>query len=160
MTELPVFHSLRGGAVEAIRAADLEVKTALAQETARRWQRRTLSLRSPLDRPVPVRPGRPDKPVLTPPTQVKRRSLGSLKGRIALLHSIAHIELNAVDLALDIVARFATEPVPNSFFDGWMRVAFEEIFKRIPRFALQDGAVLHAHGGQTRSLATLPLRLV
>lgn len=126
MTELPVFHSLRGGAVEAIRAADLEVKTALAQETARRWQRRTLSLRSPLDRPVPVRPGRPDKPVLTPPTHVKRRSLGSLKGRIALLHSIAHIELNAVDLALDIVARFATEPVPNSFFDGWMRVAFEE----------------------------------
>ncbi|WP_429815412.1 ferritin-like domain-containing protein [Ensifer sp. B1-9] len=126
MTELPVFHSLRGGAVEAIRAADLEVKTALAQEAARRWQRRTLSLRSPLDRPVPVRPGRPDKPALTPPTQVKRRSLGSLKGRIALLHSIAHIELNAVDLALDIVARFATEPVPNSFFDGWMRVAFEE----------------------------------
>ncbi|MBD9495467.1 MULTISPECIES: ferritin-like domain-containing protein [unclassified Ensifer] len=126
MVELPVFHSLRGGAIEAIRAADLEVKTALAQEAARRWQRRTLSLRSPLDRPVPVRPGRPDKPVLTPPTQVKRRSLGSLKGRIALLHSIAHIELNAVDLALDIVARFATEPVPNSFFDGWMRVAFEE----------------------------------
>lgn len=126
MTGLPVFHSLRGGAVEAIRAADLKVKTELAQEAARRWQRRTLSLRSPLDRPVPERPGRPEKPELTPPTQVKRRSLGSLKGRIALLHSIAHIELNAVDLALDIVARFATEPVPNSFFDGWMRVAFEE----------------------------------
>lgn len=121
-----MFHSLRGGAVEAIRAADLKVKTELAQEAARRWQRRTLSLRSPLDRPVPERPGRPEKPELTPPTQVKRRSLGSLKGRIALLHSIAHIELNAVDLALDIVARFATEPVPNSFFDGWMRVAFEE----------------------------------
>lgn len=126
MTDMPVFHSLRGGAVEAIRAADLEIKTELAQEAARRWQRRTLSLRSPLDRPVPLRPGRPEKPELTPPTQVKRRSLGSLKGRIALLHSIAHIELNAVDLALDIVARFATEQVPNSFFDGWMRVAFEE----------------------------------
>lgn len=126
MTDIPVFHSLRGGAVEAIRAADLEIKTELAQEAARRWQRRTLSLRSPLDRPVPLRPGRPEKPELTPPTQVKRRSLGSLKGRIALLHSIAHIELNAVDLALDIVARFATEQVPNSFFDGWMRVAFEE----------------------------------
>ena len=57
---------------------------------------------------------------------MKKRSLGSLKGRIALLHSIAHIELNAVDLALDIVARFASESVPNSFFDGWMKVAFEE----------------------------------
>lgn len=43
-----------------------------------------------------------------------------------MLHSLAHIELNAVDLALDIVARFASEPVPHSFFDGWMQVAFEE----------------------------------
>lgn len=126
MKTLPNFHSLRGAAVEAISAADLTVKTELAQETARRWQRRALSLRSPLDRPVPLRPGRPERPVLTPPTQVKKRSLGSLKGRIALLHSIAHIELNAVDLALDIVARFASESVPNSFFDGWMKVAFEE----------------------------------
>lgn len=126
MTTLPIFHSLRGASVEAISAADLAVKTELAQEAARRWQRRALSLRSPLDRPVPLRPGRPEKPVLTPPTQVKKRSLGSLKGRIALLHSIAHIELNAVDLALDIVARFASESVPNSFFDGWMKVAFEE----------------------------------
>lgn len=126
MTRLPTFHSLRGAAVEAISAADLDVKTELAQEAARRWQRRALSLRSPLDRPVPLRPGRPEKPLLTPPTQVKKRSLGSLKGRIALLHSIAHIELNAVDLALDIVARFASESVPNSFFDGWMKVAFEE----------------------------------
>lgn len=123
---LPQFHSLRGASVEAIRASDLAVKTELAQEAARRWQARTLSLRSPLDRPVPERPGRPERPILTPPTQVKRRSLGSLKGRIALLHAIAHIELNAVDLALDIVARFATEPVPQSFFDGWMQVAFEE----------------------------------
>jgi uncharacterized ferritin-like protein (DUF455 family) len=61
-----------------------------------------------------------------PPRAVEKRSLHTTHGRIALLHSIAHIELNAVDLALDIVARFATEPVPNSFFDGWMTVAFEE----------------------------------
>jgi uncharacterized ferritin-like protein (DUF455 family) len=61
-----------------------------------------------------------------PPKAVGKRSLHTPNGRIALLHSIAHIELNAVDLALDIVARFATEPVPLSFFDGWMTVAFEE----------------------------------
>ena len=85
-----------------------------------------MSLRSPLDTPVPDRPGRPEKPVLMPPTQVQKRALTTVKGRIALLHAIAHIELNAVDLALDIVARFASEPVPNSFFDGWMQVAFEE----------------------------------
>jgi uncharacterized ferritin-like protein (DUF455 family) len=118
--------SLRGGATAAIAAADLDVKTGLAQETATRWFERRLSLRSPLDPSLPDRPGRPDKPELVPPKAVEKRSLHTVNGRIALLHAIAHIELNAVDLALDIVARFASEPVPNSFFDGWMTVAFEE----------------------------------
>ncbi|WP_075289155.1 ferritin-like domain-containing protein [Pararhizobium arenae] len=126
MSDLPRIHSLRDGAAKAIAAADLDEKTALAQETARRWESRTLSLRSPLDLAVPDRPGRPERPELIAPTKMVRRSLNSTRGRIALLHSIAHIELNAVDLALDIVARFASEKVPNSFFDGWMRVAFEE----------------------------------
>ncbi|AGB71321.1 MULTISPECIES: ferritin-like domain-containing protein [Rhizobium] len=118
--------SLRGGAIAAIRSADLDRKTELAQESANRWFARTLSLRSPLDPPLADRPGRPEKPLLVPPKNMEKRSLHTLKGRIALLHAIAHIELNAVDLALDIVARFATGPVPNSFFDGWMQVAFEE----------------------------------
>ncbi len=118
--------SLRGGAIAAIRSTDLDRKTELAQESARRWFARTLSLRSPLDPPLADRPGRPEKPELVPPKNMEKRSLHTLKGRIALLHAIAHIELNAVDLALDIVARFATGPVPNSFFDGWMQVASEE----------------------------------
>lgn len=118
--------SLRGGTIEAISSVDLDRKTALAQETATRWFGRRLSLRSPLDPPLPDRPGRPAKPELVPPKLVEKRSLHTVKGRIALLHAIAHIELNAVDLALDIVARYATEPVPHSFFDGWMQVAFEE----------------------------------
>jgi uncharacterized ferritin-like protein (DUF455 family) len=118
--------SLRGGATAAIAATDLDVKTRLAQEAATRWFERRLSLRSPLDPPLPERPGRPDRPELVPPKAVEKRSLHTVNGRIALLHAIAHIELNAVDLALDIVARFASEPVPHSFFDGWMTVAFEE----------------------------------
>ncbi|WP_420409638.1 ferritin-like domain-containing protein [Hoeflea sp.] len=118
--------SLRDGAARAIRAADLDVKTALTQETARRWHGRRISLRSPLDTLAPDRPGRPARPELVPPTKVTRRSLHSQRGRVALLHAIAHIELNAVDLALDIVARFAAAPMPQSFFDGWMKVAFEE----------------------------------
>lgn len=118
--------TLRGGATLAILSADLDEKTELAQETARRWQERRLSLRSPLDPELPERPGRPAKPELVPPKATEKRSLHTLPGRIAMLHALAHIELNAVDLALDIVARFASEPVPHSFFDGWMRVAFEE----------------------------------
>lgn len=126
MIDLPHIESLRGGATAAILAADLDLKTALAQETARRWFARTLSMRSPRDPALPLRPGRPAKPELIPPRHMEKRSLHTLKGRIALLHALAHIELNAVDLALDIVARFTTERVPHSFFDGWMQVAFEE----------------------------------
>lgn len=118
--------TLRGGATMAILSADLDEKTELAQQTAQRWHERRLSLRSPLDPDLPERPGRPAKPVLVPPKATEKRSLHTLAGRIAMLHALAHIELNAVDLALDIVARFASEPVPHSFFDGWMRVAFEE----------------------------------
>ena len=118
--------SLRGGATMAILSADLDEKTDLAQATARRWHERRLSLRSPLDPDLPERPGRPANPVLVPPRATEKRSLHTLAGRVAMLHALAHIELNAVDLALDIVARFASEPVPHSFFDGWMRVAFEE----------------------------------
>ncbi len=110
----------------AICVSDLDEKIRLAQETAVRWHNRQLSLRSPLDPPLPDRPGRPEKPVLVPPKATEKRSLHTLPGRIAMLHALAHIELNAVDLALDIVARFASEPVPQSFFDGWMLVAFEE----------------------------------
>lgn len=152
MTSDLTITSLRGGAIDAICSADLDRKTALAQESATRWFARRVSLRSPLDAALPDRPGRPEKPVLTPPTQVEKRSLHTLKGRIALLHAIAHIELNAVDLALDIVARFATEQVPNSFFDGWMQVAFEEAKHfRMVRARLNDlGAdygALPAHDG-------------
>lgn len=156
MTDLPAIHSLRDGAARAIRTADLDVKTLLAQEVARRWNARSLSLRSPLDTQVPDRPGRPEKPDLIPPRQVPKRALTTEKGRIALLHAIAHIELNAVDLALDIVARFASEPVPNSFFDGWMRVAFEEAkhFRLVRDRLRQLGADygdLPAHDGLWRA---------
>ena len=118
--------TLRAGAIAAISAADLDMKVALTQATYRLWNERMLSLRSPLDPSPPLRPGRPEKPELISPGKMKKRSLHTQAGRIALLHAICHIELNAVDLALDIVARFADQPVPRSFFDGWMQVAFEE----------------------------------
>jgi uncharacterized ferritin-like protein (DUF455 family) len=56
----------------------------------------------------------------------KRRNFGSPAARIALLHALAHIELNAIDLAWDIVARFAAPDLPRAFFDDWVGVAAEE----------------------------------
>lgn len=118
--------SLRAGAVDAIMAADLDRKVAITRDISQRWRERRISLHTPHDPAPPRRPGRPEKPDLVAPRLVKKRSLNSERGRIALLHALAHIELNAIDLALDIVARFAATRVPLSFFDGWMQVAFEE----------------------------------
>jgi uncharacterized ferritin-like protein (DUF455 family) len=75
----------------------------------------------------PLRPARPDRPYLVVPRDMpKRRNFGSLSGRVALLHALAHIELNAIDLAWDIIARFAGTPLPRAFYDDWVVVAAEE----------------------------------
>jgi uncharacterized ferritin-like protein (DUF455 family) len=69
-------------------------------------------------------PGRPPRPHLVPPKDVPSRSPFTLEGRCALLHSIAHIEFNAINLALDAVWRFAG--MPPAFYLDWLRVASEE----------------------------------
>ncbi|WP_102958333.1 ferritin-like domain-containing protein [Mangrovicella endophytica] len=148
----PPASSLRGAAIAALKAADLDEKVALTQEAGRRWFGRTIGLHSPRDAALPMRPGRPERPLLVSPRTVKRRSVHTVEGRIALIHALAHIELNAIDLALDIVARFATQPVPRSFFDGWMTVALEEakhfglLSRRLESLSSHYGA-LPAHDG-------------
>ena len=69
-------------------------------------------------------PGRPSKPLLVPPTEVKHRSVHTVEGRAALIHAICHIELNAIDLACDIVWRF--DGMPDLFYLQWAQVAKEE----------------------------------
>lgn len=69
-------------------------------------------------------PGRPVKPLLVPHTQLKQRSMATVEGRAALLHALAHIELNAIDLACDICWRFPG--MPDLFYRQWWNVAHEE----------------------------------
>ena len=69
-------------------------------------------------------PGRPARPVLVAPTQLAHRSVHTLEGRAALIHALAHIELNAIDLACDIVWRF--HGLPELFYRQWVCVAREE----------------------------------
>jgi uncharacterized ferritin-like protein (DUF455 family) len=118
--------SLQSGAIAALSEADLSKKVDRTRALNDAWMARTLSLRHAARITLPDRPGRPPRPVLVPANKVEKRGIGSQKGRIALIHSLCHIELNAIDLALDIVARFANVAVPRSFFDGWMMVAAEE----------------------------------
>ncbi|MBL8345624.1 MAG: ferritin-like domain-containing protein [Rubrivivax sp.] len=69
-------------------------------------------------------PGRPPRPRLVDPAQVPRRTPFTLEGRAALLHAVAHIEFNAINLALDAVWRFAG--LPEAYYRDWQRVAAEE----------------------------------
>ena len=69
-------------------------------------------------------PGRPERPMLVHPARVPRRSPHTPQGLAALLHAIAHIEFNAINLALDAVWRF--DGMPAAFYGDWLRVAAEE----------------------------------
>lgn len=115
-------------AVEVLTTADGRAKTALSHAHAARWRAaRDAGAPIPVGRAEPPRrPARPEKPDLLPPREVPRRRPGSPQGRIALLHALAHIELNAVDLHWDIVARFTDVPMPPGFYDDWVKSADEE----------------------------------
>ncbi|MGF1625902.1 MAG: ferritin-like domain-containing protein [Alphaproteobacteria bacterium] len=137
-------------AVLCLRASVPSDKVALTRLTAAWW-------RSAGDRPVGAatptyRPGRPAHPLLVAPGGVPRRRVTAAPaGRIALLHALAHIELNAVDLAWDIVARFAGG-LPRGFCDDWIDVAAEEAlhFSLLARRLAELGARygdLPAHDG-------------
>jgi uncharacterized ferritin-like protein (DUF455 family) len=76
---------------------------------------------------APDRPARPPRPILLPPREMAKRRAGKSRvARIALLHALAHIELNAIDLAFDMVARFAGEVADTDFHADWVRVGAEE----------------------------------
>ncbi|HEY1997451.1 ferritin-like domain-containing protein [Paraburkholderia sp.] len=69
-------------------------------------------------------PGRPARPELVEPRKLGRRSMQSPEGRAVLLHALAHIEFNAINLALDAVWRFSA--MPGAFYTDWLKVAAEE----------------------------------
>ncbi|MBY6046792.1 ferritin-like domain-containing protein [Vannielia litorea] len=116
----------------------------------------------------PDAPARPAKPALLDPRDVPRRRPGTEAGRKAILHAVAHIELNAIDLHWDVVARFTGTPMPLGFYDDWVRAADDES----RHFMLMDDCLrelgmeygsLDAHAGMWRAASDtahdLPARL-
>lgn len=82
-----------------------------------------VSQAAPAPEPI-VQPGRPPRPVLVLPKDLPQRGLGSVEGRVAFLHAIAHIEFNAINLAWDAVYRF--RGMPDDFYADWVQVADDE----------------------------------
>jgi uncharacterized ferritin-like protein (DUF455 family) len=112
--------SLRKNALQLLLEPDPDEKARLARE---------LDVQAPVGTTEPIAeppgvPGRPAKPELLPHTEVKQRSMRTLEGRAALIHALAHIELNAIDLAADMAWRFAG--MPDLFYRQWAQVAREE----------------------------------
>ncbi|HPD93054.1 MAG TPA: ferritin-like domain-containing protein [Pararhodobacter sp.] len=126
MSDLP--QTLADCAVAVLRTADGRAKTALSHRCADAWfASRAAGQPMPIGRAdAPDFPARPEKPELLEPRHMPRRRPGSAAGRIALLHAVAHIELNAVDLHWDIVARFTDTRMPIGFYDDWVKSAAEE----------------------------------
>ena len=119
--------SLAERARAIVLAAEPDDKVRLARLAASAWRSRSLSLGSVSGgRAMPDRPGRPARPLLLAPREMPRRTTQGERGRIALLHSLAHIELNAVDMTWDLIGRFVHEPLPRRFFDDWVGVGLEE----------------------------------
>lgn len=119
--------TLGEAACSVLLTSDPKAKAASSREVAARWRAGDLS--DECTALPPDRPARPAKPELLPPSKMPRRRGGALRNRIALLHAVAHIEFNAIDLAWDMVVRFARfdgEAMPRAFLDDWVGVADDE----------------------------------
>lgn len=128
MAEEPAGMTLAEMAVEVLTTADGRAKTALSRRHAAAWfGARQTGGSLPVGHATPPDfPARPEAPPLLAPRDVPRRRPGTLAGRQALLHAVAHIELNAVDLHWDIIARYTDHPMPMGFYDDWVKAADEE----------------------------------
>ena len=112
-------------AKRCIDCAEPGAKVALTRETLDALSEGRLSLRDDGVPPAPIgAPGRPVKPRLVMPRDVPQRGLGSGEGRAALVHAVAHIEFNAINLAWDAVYRF--RGMPGDYYRDWASVAHDE----------------------------------
>jgi len=118
---------LRRGALHSFVQADCAGKIAAVAQLMQSWQTGQLLLdNSAILTAVSAVPGRPARPELVAPALVKSRSMRTPQGRAALIHALAHIEFNAINLALDVIWRFPD--MPPAFYADWLQVAAEEAY--------------------------------
>lgn len=136
--------------LDCLLATSPEQKISLAPKLQQAWLAGDLLRSDQSAVQTIVNPGRPAKPELVLPKQMKQRKLHHLEGRIALLHAVAHIEFNAINLALDAVYRF--RDLPDAYYSDWLQVAAEEAYHfQLVRHRLRelgaDYGDLPAHNG-------------
>jgi len=129
---------------------DPERKLEMTDRTAAAWEAGELALLGWTPADGILEAGRPARPELVHPNALPKRKAGSDRGRLALIHAIAHIEFNAINLAWDAVQRFPG--LPPGFYRDWIQVAREEAHHfRLLRERLRAGGVDYgdfpAHNG-------------
>ena len=119
---------LRQVALEILAIADAQTKVSRVSQLFDDYQEQCITLNSAevLNQGELELPGRPSKPELIPPLQVPKRRMDTVEGRASLLHSLAHIEFNAINLALDAIWRFPN--MPQQYYEDWLKVAKEESY--------------------------------
>ena len=123
--EPPTNADLFQAAADCIAACEPAEKLRLTHEAAAAFRRGELAPRDDAPGPAAIgAPGRPARPTLVLPRDVPQRGLGSVEGRAAFLHAIAHIEFNAINLAWDAVYRF--RGLPEAYYADWVGVADDE----------------------------------
>ena len=116
---------VHAAAMAVIAFTDPQAKADAAEALNRRWCDGEIELPEAAPAAAPIgEPGRPPRPELVPPRDLPRRGLGSAEGRAALVHAVAHIEFNAINLALDAAYRFRGRP--SGFYADWLSVAADE----------------------------------
>ena len=117
--------SLFDAARACLAAASPDGKVAATHAAAAAFREGALAIDPLAPPPEPIRmPGRPARPRLVHPRELPRRGFGTVEGRAAFLHAIAHIEFNAIDLGWDAVYRF--RGMPAAFYADWVSVADDE----------------------------------
>ncbi len=115
---------LFGMSFRALKCCGFSQKQSLIKQLGDVVSSASFSLDSSVGIERVIESGRPPLPFLVPPAQVPRRRLGTVAGRIALIHAVAHIEFNAMNFALDAVYRF--RDMPRQYYRDWVKVASEE----------------------------------
>jgi uncharacterized ferritin-like protein (DUF455 family) len=122
---MPFMHDLHAAARRCLEATDPVEKVRLSFETWAALGEGALAPDPAAPPPQPIGlPGRPGRPRLVPSRELAQRGLGTPEGRAALVHAIAHIEFNAIDLAWDAVYRFRGKP--DAYYRDWASCANDE----------------------------------
>ncbi len=120
----PALAALPGRLAGCLLETEPAVKVACVHALQADWLAGRIAPEADVERAPINQPGQPEKPERIPPQNVPRRRADTLPGRAALIHALAHIEFNAINLALDAAHRFAG--MPPAYYADWLQVADEE----------------------------------